>query len=130
MRVRRWSKEAALGALSAFIVLKRRRRRWGPGVWEMDFEDLWRAVRANVWWAMLGGLKEESRMMSVWGWFVVGGGVAGWGVRFCGWTVWRRRKVECEDWKSFRAVVRWPGMDLYIERVDAMVYGRVVVGIV
>ena len=48
MRVRRWSKEAALGALSAFIVLKSKRRRWGPGVEEMDFEDLCKAVRANV----------------------------------------------------------------------------------
>lgn len=81
IRVRRWSKLAALGALSAFIVLKRRRRRWGPGVEEMDFEDSCRAVKAKVWWAMLGGLKEESRMMRVWGWFVGDGGVAGWGVR-------------------------------------------------
>jgi hypothetical protein len=69
---------------------------------------------------MLGGLKEESRMMRVCGWFVVGG-VAGWGVRLLGWTVWRRRNVEEDDWKSFKAVVRWPGSDLYIERVDAIV---------
>ena len=48
MRVRRWSKDAALGALSAFIVLKSKRRRWGPGAEEMDFEDLCKAVRANV----------------------------------------------------------------------------------
>jgi hypothetical protein len=104
--------------LSAFIVLKRRRRRWGPGVWAIDFEVLCKAVKARVWWAMLGGLKEESRMRRVWGWVV--GGAAGWGVRLFGWTDWRRRKVEEEDWKSFRAAERWPGSDLYIERVDAM----------
>jgi hypothetical protein len=34
--------------------------------------------------------------------------------------VWRRRKVEEEDWKSLRAVERWTGSDLKRERVDAM----------
>ena len=81
-------------------------------------EDLWRAVKARVWWAMLGGLKEGSRMMRVEGGVV--GGVAGWGVRLFGWTVWRRRNVDFEDWKSLRAVERCPGSDLYIERVIAM----------
>lgn len=38
--------------------------------------------------------------------------------------------MEDEDWKSLRAVVRWPGRDLYIERVDAMVGGWVVVDVV
>jgi hypothetical protein len=70
--------------LSAFIVLKRRRRRCGPGVEDIEVEVLWRAVVARFWWAILGGLKEESRMRRVLGWvwgssFV--GGVAGWGVR-------------------------------------------------
>lgn len=65
IRVSRWAKEAAEGALSALRVLKRRRRRWGPG-WEVIvLEALWRAVRAMDWWAMLGGLKEESRMRRV-----------------------------------------------------------------
>lgn len=63
---------------------------------EIDFDLLCKAVRANVWCAMLGGLKEESRMMRVWGWFVVGG-AAGWGVRLLGWTVWRRQNVEEDD---------------------------------
>jgi hypothetical protein len=67
---------------------------------------------------MLGGLKEESRMRRVWGGVV--GGVAGSGVRFFGWTVWSRRKVEDDDRNSLRAVERWPGSDLYIEWVDAM----------
>lgn len=44
-------------------------------------------------------------------------------MREFGWTVWRRRKVELDDWKSLRAVVRCPGSDLYIERVDAMICG-------
>lgn len=87
----------------------------------MDFEVLCRAVRARVWWAMLGGLKEESRMRRVWGGVV--GGVAAWGVKLCELTVWRRRKGEEEDWKSLRAVERWVGRCLYIEieRVDAIV---------
>lgn len=78
--VRRWAKEAAEGALSAFRVLKRRSSRCGPGVEVIEWEFLWRAVRARLWWAMLGGLKEESRIRRVRGWvsFVPGvGGVAG-----------------------------------------------------
>jgi hypothetical protein len=82
IRVRRWAKEAAEGALSAFRVLNRRRRRWGPGVVLMGFESLERALRARCRCAVLGGLKEESRTMSVWGWVV--GGEAGSGVRVLG----------------------------------------------
>lgn len=68
----------------------------------MGLEALERALRARWRWAVLGGLKEESRTMSVWGWVV--GGEAGSGVRVLGCTVWRRRKVELDDWKSFSAV--------------------------
>jgi hypothetical protein len=71
--------------LSAFIVLKRRRRRCGPGVEIIEWEVLWRAVVARVWWAVLGGLKEESRIRRVLGWgsslISLVGGAAGWGVR-------------------------------------------------
>lgn len=77
----------------------------------MVVESLWRAVVARVRWAVLGGLKEESRMRRVLGGVSVGG-EAGWGVRLWGWTVWRRRKVEDEAWKSLRAVERWVGRDL------------------
>lgn len=44
-----------------------------------------RALRARVRCAVLGGLKEESRTMRVFGWVV--GGVAGSGVKFEGFTV-------------------------------------------
>lgn len=76
----------------------------------MEVEVLCRAVVARFRWAVLGGLKEESRMRRVLGEVV--GGEAGWGVRLCGWTVWRRRKVEEEDWKSLRAVESVVGSDL------------------
>jgi hypothetical protein len=48
----------------------------------MGFESLERALRARCRCAVLGGLKEESRTMSVWGWVV--GGEAGSGVRVLG----------------------------------------------
>ena len=65
IKVRRWAKEAAEGALSALRVLKRRSRRWGPGAVLRGFESLDRALKASVRCAVLGGLKEESRMRSV-----------------------------------------------------------------
>ena len=105
IKVRRWAKVAAEGALSALRVLKRRSRRCGPGVVLMDLESLDRALKASVKCAVLGGLNEESRTTSVWGCVV--GGEAGSGVRFVGCTVWRRRNVELDDWKSLRAVPSW-----------------------
>ena len=71
---------------------KRRRRRGGVVVGVEVV--LVRAERARVWWAMEGGLKEESRMRRVRGGGVVGVdvGVGGCGVRVWGLTVWRRRK--------------------------------------
>jgi hypothetical protein len=104
MRVRRWWKGAAEGALSAFRVLKRRSRRWGGGEWEAERRAVW----IRVEWARVGGLKEESRIRRVAGEGVDEVCEGGVGVRVEGWTVWRTRKVEEgeEDWKSLRAVER------------------------
>lgn len=71
--------------MSAFRVLKRRSRRCGPGVVLMGLESLERALRARWRWAVLGGLKEESRTMRVWGCVV--GGEADSGVRVVEFTV-------------------------------------------
>lgn len=56
---RRCSKAAGFGALSAFWVARRRRRRFGRGV-GIGSES--RACVAMRRWARVGGLKEESRM--------------------------------------------------------------------
>lgn len=55
---RRWWKEAGLGALSAFWVARRRRRRFGEGEGCVS----WRSAEvAMCRWARVGGLKDESR---------------------------------------------------------------------
>jgi hypothetical protein len=61
----------------------------------IDLESLDSALRARVRWAVLGGLKEESRTMRVCGCVV--GGEAGSGVRVVGCTVCSNRKVELDD---------------------------------
>lgn len=106
--VRRCSKLAAESALSAFMVLNSRSRRWGPGWVAIGLLVLCSAVRARVKCAILGGLKDESRIKRVRG-GVVMGGVAGCGVGSLGWIVWRRRKVDFEAWKSFNAAESWVG---------------------
>jgi hypothetical protein len=57
---RRSSKEAGLGALSAFVVARSRRMREG-----VDGGREERAVEQRRAWARVGGLKEESSVRSV-----------------------------------------------------------------
>ena len=64
MSASRCSKLAGLGALSALLVLRRRRSRYGPGYLSEGFE---RVDSASERCAFVGGLKEESRMRSVFG---------------------------------------------------------------
>ena len=95
MRHSLWAKLAALGALSALWVLKRRRRRWGA---ECCFcTEVWKADLARWICAFEGGLKDESRMKRV-----CGEG-AGW---VEGFIVRRMRNLEEEDWKDWSAEVR------------------------
>ena len=61
MRTRRSGKEAGLGALSALMVARRRRRRVGLAIEEGGWRES-RADLASERCASEGGLKLESRM--------------------------------------------------------------------
>lgn len=93
IRRRRCSKEAGLGALSAFWVARRSSKRFG-----IVPRSSVRADTAIRRWARVGGLKEESRTYRV-----CGGGVA----MVCGMEE-RMRKFSDDDAKDERADLNLP----------------------